>query len=80
MSFKLIQYTVECSERGDSSKTIAISNSREAIVNHVEKTLGKSLTRDNQKPFDDYYEIHPSKILIVDEIQKDIQGSEEEHY
>lgn len=65
MSFKLVEYTVECSERGDSSKTIAIGNTKESLVEYLEKTLGKSLERDKTKPFDDYYEIYSSKIVII---------------
>jgi len=81
MSFKLLKYTVECSERGDSSSTIAISESSEALEDYLKNTLGKSLEKDKTNPFADYFEIVPSKIVIIpNETQKDNQGAEEEHY
>lgn len=81
MSFKLIKYTVECSERGDSSETIAIANSEEALKSHLENDLGKSLERDKTNPFADYFVISPSKVIIVsDEKEQNIQETEEAHY
>lgn len=81
MNYELLEYTVQCSELGDTYKVIAIGSSRQALEGYLKNTLGKSLEKDKSKPFDDYYVIRETDVRIVtNEAQETIQGAEEEHY
>lgn len=64
MSFILKKYTVECSELGDSSETIAISNDKDKLIEYCKNVLNSKIN-DRTKPYDSYYKIHNSNINII---------------
>jgi hypothetical protein len=67
MSYILYEYTPECSERGDPSKQIAISQSRKVLVDYCKEKYGKEILESKMyvKGWDPYYMIWESQLEIV---------------